>query len=280
MPFKLAYSTNAYTRFRLPEAIRRIRALGFDGLEILADAPHLLPDWGDAEHAEVKAALQATGLGISNVNVNTAKFLERLPPSSPDLGPTLIDPDPRRRARRLGQVLDAVVQTALLGGPVMCACSGPRTPGVTDRAAWRLLLASLEPVAALAEAKHVRVGIEYEPGFLVGDASTTLRLLADLKSPWFGANLDLGHAVVCGEDPARTIEAFGERIWNCHIEDIRGKVHHHLVIGEGDIDFGRIRAALEGIGYARYLTLELYTCADRPDAAGRTSIRALRRIFG
>jgi sugar phosphate isomerase/epimerase len=135
-------------------------------------------------------------------------------------------------------------------------------------------------VASLAEAKRVRVGIEYEPGFLVGDAAATRRLLGDLNSPWFGVNLDLGHAVVCGEDPARTIETFGDRIWNCHIEDIRDRVHRHLVIGEGSIDFRRIRKALDAIGYARHLTLELYTCADRPDAAGRTSLRALRDLFG
>jgi protein FrlC len=280
MRHKLAYSTNAYTRFHLPEAIRRIAALGFDGLEILADAPHLLPEWGPKDHADVTAALRRSRLGISNVNVNTAKFLDRLPPASPDFGPTFIDPDPKRRARRLAQVLDAVVQTAVLGGGVMCVCSGPRIPGLSDARARRLLLATLEPVAMLAEAKRVRVGIEYEPGFLVGDAPATLRLLADLKSPWFGVNLDLGHAVVCGEDPARTIEAFGDRIWNCHIEDIRGTVHHHLVIGEGDIDFARIRRALDAIGYRRYLTLELYTCADRPDAAGRTSLKRLRKLFG
>jgi sugar phosphate isomerase/epimerase len=280
MAYKLAYSTNAYPRFPLATAVRRIARLGFDGLEILADAPHLLPDAGLREHAALTRLLSETRLGLSNVNVNTARFLDRLPPSSPDVGPTFIDPDPRRRGRRVAQVLDAVVQTALLGGDAMCVCSGPRIPGLADRAAWRLLLASLEPVASLAEAKRVRVGIEYEPGFLVGDAKALHRLLGDIRSPWFGANLDLGHAVVCGEDPARTIESLGDRIWNCHIEDIRDGVHHHRAIGEGDVDFGRIRKALDGIGYRRYLTLELYTCADRPDAAGRTSLKALRRIFG
>jgi sugar phosphate isomerase/epimerase len=275
----VAYSTNAYTRHPLPEAIRRIGRLGFDGVEILADAPHLLPDWGARDQAAVAEALKSSRLGLSNVNVNTAKFLDRLPPGSPRFGPTFIDPDPKRRGRRLGQVLDAVAQTAVLGGEVLCVCSGPRTPGVDDAEAWRLLLAGLEPVAALAEAKRVRVGIEYEPGFLVGDADATQRLLADLKSDRFGVNLDLGHAVVCGEDPARTVERFGDRIWNCHIEDIRDRVHHHRVIGEGDIDFGRIRRALDGIGYTRYLTLELYTCADRPDEAGRASLAALRTLF-
>jgi hypothetical protein len=58
MAYRLAYSTNAYTRFQLPEAIRRIARLGFDGLEILADAPHLLPDWTAKDHASVTGALR------------------------------------------------------------------------------------------------------------------------------------------------------------------------------------------------------------------------------
>lgn len=279
MRYRFAYSSNAYTRRPLPGAIRRIARLGFDGIEILADAPHLLPDWTPADHAGIAAALKKTGLGISNVNVNTAKFLDRLHPEAEAFGPTFIDPDPRRRARRLAQVLDAVAQTSVLGGGVMCVCSGPIVPGLPRRDAWRLLLAGLEPVAALAEAKRVRVGIEYEPGFLVGDARSTLRLLRDLKSPWFGVNLDLGHAEVLGEDLERTIGAFGERIWNCHLEDIRGRVHKHLILGEGDIDFRKIRRGLDRIGYGRWLTLELYPYADRPDAAGRASLEVLKDVF-
>lgn len=279
MPYRFAYSTNAYTRHPLPEAIRRIARLGFEGLEILADAPHLLPDWAPRDHDAVARALRRTGLGISNVNVNTAKFLDRLSPEAEAFGPTLIDPDPRRRAERLKQILDAVVQTVVLGGDAMCVCSGPMIPGLARKSAWRLLLAGLEPVAALAEAKRVRVGVEYEPGFLVGDARATLRLLTDLRSPCFGVNLDLGHAEVLGEDLQKTIEAFGGRIWNCHLEDIRGRVHRHLILGDGDIDFRKIRRGLDRIGYDRWLTLELYPYADRPDEAGRASLRILREVF-
>ena len=40
---KLAYSSNAYMNFSVEEAIRRIAALGFAGLELLADVPHAWP---------------------------------------------------------------------------------------------------------------------------------------------------------------------------------------------------------------------------------------------
>ena len=40
---KLAFSTNAYTRFPLLDALRGIKAAGFTGVEILADMPHAYP---------------------------------------------------------------------------------------------------------------------------------------------------------------------------------------------------------------------------------------------
>ena len=40
---RLAFSTNAYTRFSLGEAMRGIRRAGFLGVEVLADEPHAYP---------------------------------------------------------------------------------------------------------------------------------------------------------------------------------------------------------------------------------------------
>ena len=41
---KLAYSTNAYTRFSITETIRRIAAIGYSGIELMADEPHAWPE--------------------------------------------------------------------------------------------------------------------------------------------------------------------------------------------------------------------------------------------
>ena len=40
---QLAFSSNAYTKFSIEETIRRIAALGYAGLELLADVPHAWP---------------------------------------------------------------------------------------------------------------------------------------------------------------------------------------------------------------------------------------------
>ena len=43
MSLKLSFSTNAFARFSVPEAIEIIAKTGYSGVEILADVPHLYP---------------------------------------------------------------------------------------------------------------------------------------------------------------------------------------------------------------------------------------------
>ena len=126
----------------------------------------------------------------------------------------------------------------------------------------------------------MRVGIECEPGLLV-EYSTELRELIDeVGSPMLGANLDLGHSVVIGEDIAESVKLLRGRIWNCHIEDLPGRKHYHLIPGTGTMNWPALREALTGIGYDRFLTVELYTYPDRPREAAEQSMAYLRGVFG
>jgi protein FrlC len=76
------------------------------------------------------------------------------------------------------------------------------------------------------------IGIEYEPGLLIETAAEVRRLIDEVNHPALGANLDIGHAVCAGENPLESIELLAGRIWNVHIEDIRGRKHFHLIPGE------------------------------------------------
>ena len=70
---KLAYSTNAYTKHSLSDAIRSISKLGYDGIEILCDKPHwFVPDVGAASVEHTVQLLDQCGLKVSNLNANTA----------------------------------------------------------------------------------------------------------------------------------------------------------------------------------------------------------------
>jgi sugar phosphate isomerase/epimerase len=56
------------------------------------------------------------------------------------------------------------------------------------------------------------------------------------------------------------------------LEDIAAtRVHHHLIPGEGAIDFASVFQALDAIEYKGWVTIELYPYIDDPDMAARTA---------
>lgn len=256
---KIAYSTNAYTRWPLARAVEDIRELGFDGVELLADVPHL----ADIPHV--------SGFPVSNLNGNTVNG---------EFRPSLIEPDPKLRRERVEYTKRVIDFAKHIGADCVCTSSGFLPDGVKKAQAREWFVQSLELILVHAERAKVRVGIEYEPGFLVGDRKALSPILEEIDHPLLGVNLDLGHAVCVGERPEESIEHFAGRIWNLHIEDIAGRVHEHLIPGKGTIRFEPIRAALDHVRYDRFLTLEIYPYKDRPTEAGRESLAVLRKFFG
>src|SRR5688572_33231778 len=90
---RLAFSTNAYTRHPLIDALRGIKQAGFSGVEILADVPHAYPDAIDANlTTEVKRELDKLQLAVSNVNVNCSFGYWKDAPPEPYFEPSLISP--------------------------------------------------------------------------------------------------------------------------------------------------------------------------------------------
>ncbi len=98
-----------------------------------------------------------------------------------------------------------------------------------------------------------------------------------VRSPWVGLNLDVGHVYCVEEDPATTARRLGPHIRHIQIEDIApSREHRHLVPGDGAIDFDLFRRALDDIGYAGFVTVELYPYLDDPAVAARRSLAHLR----
>ena len=64
-----------------------------------------------------------------------------------------------------------------------------------------------------------------------------------------------------------------------HVEDIKGRIHDHLIPGLGDIDFAAAVAALRESGYDGFLTLELYPYKQQPGEAGRRGLARLRSLL-
>lgn len=276
---ELAFSTNAYIRHTLSEAVERITTHGYAGVEILGDEPHaFFPEFDDADRDELLTVLDDTGITVSNINANTATgYYNDAPPSS-FFEPSVITADDAEREWRIEYTKRAIDLADAVDAPAVCLATGRPLPGTPPERAHEYLRDSLDSILDYAEEHGVKVGIEYEPELLVECTDEALALIADVNRESLGINLDLGHAAVYGEDPTEAIRRSAGHITGIHMEDIvggrRGK-HYHRVPGEGNLDFRAMFDALDDIRYDGFATLELYTYPDSPDDAARRAFDAL-----
>jgi fructoselysine 3-epimerase len=277
---QLAFSTNAYTRHSLIDALRGIRRAGFAGVEILADAPHAYPDAMDDEQVrEVRRELDKLGLKVSNINANcTFGFWTDAPPE-PYFEPSLISPNPHHRAERTRMLLKTLEIGHELGARNVSITSGRLLPGMPPEKATRQLDESIRPILNRADALGIDIGIECEPGLFLEYAEELRAWIDRLGHPRLGANLDIGHSQVIGESIPEVVKLLRGRIWNLHVEDIPGRKHYHLIPGEGTLDWPAVWEALRFTGYQRFATVELYTCVDDPQSAAEKSFQFLQQFM-
>ena len=277
---QIAYSTNAYTRWPLPAALKSIAGLGFTGAEILCDTPHCLPmRIDDALLDELDAIIEQTGLTITNLNANTANYFFDPAPAENTFEPALSSANDEYRQWRIDNTLRAIEIAARVNARCVSVTAGRPVPGCSPDKAIDLFVDSLKIICAAAEKHAVRIGIEYEPGLLIERAVELAIVLDRVGSPQLGANWDIGHSYLDGESPEEAVEIIGPRIWNVHVEDIRDRKHFHLVPGDGDLPFPRYIEALSNAGYDGFLTVELYTYPEQPEAVGLRSIEYLSRLL-
>jgi protein FrlC len=276
---ELAFSTNAYTQYSLPEAVRRIADHGYAGVELLGDDPHAyFPEFGDADLTAVRSALDETGLAVSNINANNASaYYDDAPPSA-YFDPTIITEDDYDRTWRIEYTKDAIDLAAAVDAPAACVATGRPLPGSLPEEARDVLHESLHELLDYAEKRGVDLGIEFEPEMLIECTDEVLELIDEIGRDSLGVNLDLGHAAVYGEEPAESVRRCAGNITGVHLEDIVGGIrgkHYHRIPGEGDLDFEPVFEALEEVGYDGFVTMELYTYPGEPDRAAKEAYEAI-----
>jgi fructoselysine 3-epimerase len=278
---KLAFSTNAYTRYSLLEAMRGIKSAWYEGIEILADVPHAYPARLESDDVTtVRDELDRLGLQVSNINGNCSFGYWKDAPPEPYFEPSLISPDPRHREDRVQLILSTLQFAHHVGSANISITSGRMLGGMPPERAARQFAESIRPILDEADRLKVNVGIECEPGLFLEYVLELREWIDRLGHPRLGANLDIGHSQVIGESIPDVVRMLGNRIWNLHVEDIPGRKHYHMIPGEGSIDWIALRDALEEIRYDRFLTVELYTHSADPQSAAEKSIRFLRSRFG
>lgn len=267
-------------RFDVFDAVERIAKIGYQGVEILADTPHLYADSvtrGDL--GKLLQILEKTGLEVANINGNTAMGFYGRQFWEPLFEPSLANPDRDLRQWRIEYSKKCIDMACALGCPCISVTSGRSVPGISPENSLELLHKSMVDLLDYAEKKSIKVAVEYEPGILIERYEDLVEFMNRMDSAYLGVNLDLGHSHVLGEDPEVVIRALAPRIFHLHLEDISGSRHYHLIPGTGDMDFHKIFTILGLCGYNGFATVELYTYPHEPEAAARQSLEYLQKIL-
>jgi sugar phosphate isomerase/epimerase len=267
---RLAFSSNAYLRFSIEETIARIAALGYRGIELLADVPHAWPaGLLDNQKQSIRDALAKHHLEISNINAFMMNAIAD--PRQPYWHPSWIDPDPHYRAIRREHTKRSLYLARDLGAPcITTEPGGPLFAGQTWAAATDIFYEELMPCVEVAEKLKMPLLIEPEPGLLIERFAEYLSFIERIDSRMVGLNFDVGHAYCVGEDPQNWVAKMSTHTRHYHLEDIAAtRVHQHLVPGHGAVEFAATLAAIKSTGYDGWLTVELYPYLEDPDAAAR-----------
>lgn len=255
---QLAFSTNAFKKNSVWEAVEAIAEAGYGGAEIMADVPHAHPGtFGHEDRTKLREKIARHRLAVSNINAFT------LFACGDTYHPTWIEHDPARRQVRVQHTLAAIELAAELGcRTISLQPGGPLIgTGLSEEEAAERFAEGLFRVLPAAKRHGIILAIEPEPGLLIQSAGEYMafknRFFRD--EPMVRMNCDAGHLFCVGDDPAEVIRKHADQIAHVHLEDIgKNRVHQHLTPGRGVIDFTSIFAALRDVRYDGWMTVELY----------------------
>lgn len=274
---KLAFSSNAFKKTTLTEAVDAIAGAGYRGVEIMADLPHAYPpQFGPAERQALCQQFRRLRLRASNVNAFT------LFAAGDTYHPTWLEADPAERQRRIDHTVAAVDLAADIGAPsVSLQPGGPLIgTGLSREQAGQRFAEGLATVLPKARERKVTLAIEPEPGLFLQTSAEYLafkqQFFAD--EPLLKMNCDLGHLYCVGDDPAEVLRTMPGEIAHIHLEDIsKNHVHQHLPLGKGDMDIPGILKTIRNSAYHGWVTVELYPYVSTAGEVAQQAMAYLSR---
>ncbi len=269
------YNTNGFAHHRLEDALTILADLGYRGVALTLDYHALNPFGAEFPDQLVRVRDQLRERELRCVIETGARFL--LDPYRKHQ-PTLLDPDPVRRARRLDFLKRAVDVAEALDADAVSFWSGtaPKPAPTADLLAR--LVNGCQELCVYAAPRDVRLAFEPEPGMFVDTMPRFEELHRAVDDPAFGLTLDIGHLHCLGETPvAPHLQRWKDWLWNVHIEDMRRGVHDHLLFGEGEIDFDEVFGGLRAVGYEGGCYVELSRHSHNAVETARQALQFLER---
>lgn len=255
---KFGFRTGGFKGWRIESILEELARIGFDGAELCLESADMRPEtFTRARADEIRRFMDEIGLEIASVSYHA-------------------DAEPVKQ--RVSNTSKAVKVAEWLGADVLIINAERAREGEKEKQ-WQDLVSRLKDLTASAGERGVNVAIEPEPLLVVGDTDDMIRMMDAVGSPNLKVNLDIGHAYITDPSLPNSIRRLGSAIVHAHVEDIKDKVHNHLELGQGDIDFAAMQATFVEIGYDGYYVVDMFRLGDDPSGVAARSLAALQERF-
>jgi myo-inositol catabolism protein IolH len=170
----------------------------------------------------------------------------------------------------------------------------PEAPELAEAMFWR----SMEELLPVFEREGVQLALEPHPDDFIELGLPALDMIRGIDSPSVSFLYCMPHTFHQGDDAPGIIANAGELLTHVHVADSMDhrasdglryitnppgnttRVHQHMEIGRGDVDFDEAFAALAGIGFDGVLTTCVFGWDDQARESGIRMLDGIRGLVG
>jgi inosose dehydratase len=236
------------------DAVQDIASVGYEGVEMFDGN---LVEYADKPE-ELKEILTNSGVSLTSVYTG-ANFIY-----------ADILPDEMHRIHRAAEL------AASFGAERLVVGGGARRAAGTNDEDYHRLGQALDRVTDIAES--FGLSASYHPHLTtIVESPDELDKLMPLTR--IGFCPDTAHLAAGGADPAAVIRKYPDRIRHVHLQDFQQEPFKFLPLGQGELDFPDIIAAIRESGYDSWLMVELDNYDGDPREAAEISMKYLQKLL-
>jgi len=269
---KFSICNEIFKGWEIDAVFEFVAGLGYEAVEI---SPFTLSksvvDIPQSERKRIRSISEKTGVAVAGLHWLLA---------SPE-GLHINHYDPKVREKTKDYLIELVKFCADIGGAVLIFGS-PRQREILEPVsylkAWEYARDTFIESSRCAQEYNVTICLEplatEFPNNFVRTPAEAVKMIEEVNNPSFKLILDTFSSAAETIDTPGAIRKYKEYLAHVHVnDDNRGRP------GSGRINWGPIAGALKEIDYQGYISTEVFTFEEGPEAIARESINFLKPLF-
>ena len=229
------------------ERFKLAKEAGFDGVEPMTIEI-------DEELEEAKKAAEKTGMEIPSImNANHWQF-----PFSSNKEEDI--------EKAISGMRQSLKTAKFLGADTVLLVPGVVSEEISYEEAMENSVKNIKRIIPEYEEKKISIGIEEVWNKFLLSPIEFKNYIDNFNSEVIAAYFDVGNILLYGY-PEQWIETLAKSIKKIHLKDFKLETKEFVYLHQGDVNWKKVREALDAVGYDDYLTAELPV--DKDDPKGR-----------